>query len=89
MKCAILLHTEKNVSVSTYGSFHNITKSSQPIFFLSSYVTISNIAPKMTLDGREKACKMIGCNSEYFWDTAIQTSYFIYCFFDLATKMLV
>ena len=25
------------------------------------------VTPKMTLGGREKACKIIGCNSEYFW----------------------
>ena len=62
-------------------------KSSQPIFFLNSHVTISNITPKMTLGGREKACKIIGCNSEYFWDTAIQTFCFIYCDFALVTKM--
>ena len=30
-------------------------------------MTISNIAPKITLGGRVKACKIIGCNSEYFW----------------------
>ena len=42
-------------------------RSSQAIFFKRSYVTISNFAPKMTLCGRVKACKIIGCHSEYFW----------------------
>ena len=36
-------------------------KSSQPIFFLSFHVTISNIAPNITLGDRVKACKIIGC----------------------------
>ena len=45
-------------------SFHNILKVLNNLFkFL---VTVSNIAPNMTLGGRVKACKIIGCNSEYF-----------------------
>ena len=42
-------------------------RSSQANFCQSSHVTISNFAPKMTLCGRVKACKIIGCHSEYFW----------------------
>ena len=64
-------------------------KSSQPIFFLNSHVIISNITPKMTLGGREKACKIIGCNSEYFWGYSHSNFLFykLYCDFALVTKM--
>ena len=72
------------------GSFQNIRKSSHPIFFLSSHVAISNIAPKITLGGRVKACKIIGCNSQYFWGYSLsKCMFYILRFFALATKMSV
>ena len=55
------------VSVSTFGSFNNIMRSSQANFCKSSHVTISNFALRMTLCGRVKACEIISCHSEYFW----------------------
>ena len=41
-------------------------KFSTKFFFKSSHLTISNSAPKCTLDGRMKACEIIGRKSEYF-----------------------
>ena len=57
-----------------------------------SHVTIPRIAPQITLGGRVKACKIIGCNSEYFWGYSHANFLFyihVYCGFALATKMLV
>ena len=62
----------------------------QPIFFKSSHVTISNIAPKIALDGRVKACKIVGCNSWILLGIQpFKVSVLYIAFFALVTKMLV
>ena len=47
-------------------------KSSQPIFVYSSHVTISNIAPKMTLGGSVKAQSQIVFYSAIGWELFIK-----------------
>ena len=51
-------------------------RSSEPIYFSSFHVTISNIAQKNTLGGRMKACTIVGCHSEYFWGYSISNFLF-------------
>ena len=53
------------------------------------HVTISNIAPKMTLCGRVKACKILGYKQILLGIQPFKLSVLYICVFALATKMLV
>ena len=63
--CALYSFIQKYfVSVSTFGSFHN--EKSSDYFVLKFPCDHLQDCAKITLDGRVKACTIIGCNSEYF-----------------------